>query len=214
MKSLKKKVLTGLLSGVFVFGAAGLVAAAPSEGAPPVEEQQVDLNALAKEIAGQYGVNQAEVRKALGEERAMDDIYYAAILAKACNRSFAEVISMKADWFEVMKKLGMTREKYMKTVRGLEAQDIASRVGIKESEALKLLEEHYHPRDIRIAGRLAQAAKKDIRSVLAMKTLNKRWIDVAEDLKVDRKLIMPRSPLEEQEDKDANEANDANVGEK
>ena len=104
-----------------------------------------------------------------------------------------------------MQALGITKEKYEETVLELMAKDISKRSNLSEAEVKKLLDNHYHPRDIRIAGRLAKAAGKDVQSVLDMKKLNQRWIDVADELKVDRNLVRPRTPVEEEEDKESSE---------
>lgn len=202
MQMRAKKFFAMLLTGALLFAAPVAVSAAPEDEGAPINA--VELNALAKEIADQYGVNQDEVRKSLGEGRFMDDIYSAAMLAKLSGKSFATVLSMKQDWFDVMVKLGVTREHWESSLKDMTAADIAQRSNLKKEVVLKLINGHYNPRDIRIAGRLASASKKDVQTVLNMKTINKRWIDVADELKVDRKLIMPRSPMEEEEDKDSN----------
>ena len=85
-------------------------------------------------------------------------------------------------------------------MKDMVVEDIALRSSLGKETVRKLMDEHYHPRDIRIAGRLADASKKDVHEVLGMKTINKRWIDVANELKVDPGIIRPRSPQEEEED--------------
>ena len=193
----KKKVLIGLLSGaIFINGSFSAYAANNEENVPP----KVNLNEMAKEISSQYDVNEKEVLAALNEQRSLDDIYYAAIFAKVSGKSFRQVFAMKSDWFDVMQALGISKEKYEATVLELMAKDISERSDVSEAEVKKLLNNHYHPRDIRIAGRLAKAAGKNVQSVLDMKKLNQRWIDIADELKVDRNLVRPRTPTEEEED--------------
>ena len=193
----KKKVLIGLLSSaIFINGSFSAYAANNEENVPP----KVNLNEMAKEISSQYDVNEKEVLAALNEQRSLDDIYYAAIFAKVSGKSFRQVFAMKSDWFDVMQALGISKEKYEATVLELMAKDISERSNVSEAEVKKLLNNHYHPRDIRIAGRLAKAAGKNVQSVLDMKKLNQRWIDIADELKVDRNLVRPRTPTEEEED--------------
>lgn len=198
MKFIIKKLFMGLLVGaILINGSIGVCAADDSEKAP-----KVNLSEMAKDIAKQYDVNEKEVLTALNENRGLDDIYYAAIFAKVSGKSFRQVFAMKSDWFDVMQALGITKEKYEETVLDLMVEDIAERSYVNESTVRKLLDNHYHPRDIRIAGRLAKAANKNIQSVLDMKKINQRWIDVADELDVDKNLVRPRTPLEEEEDKD------------
>ena len=200
---ISKKIVTGLLSAaILINGSIGVYAAENNE-APP---QKANLSEMAKEISKQYDVNENEVLSALKEERSLDDIYYAAIFAKVSGKSFRQVFAMKSDWFDVMKALGITREKYEDAVLELMVKDIAERSDVSEAEVKKLLENNYHPRDIRIAGRLAKASGKKVQSVLDMKKINQRWIDVAEELKVDKSLVRPRTPVEEEEDAETTDA--------
>ena len=209
MISVKKKILAGVLVGTFLFSVSASI---PTALAAPENDQAAaqknamsaaDMENMAKEIADQYGVNQAEVKKAISEGIFFDDIYYAAMLAKVSGKSFSTVISMKADWFDVMKKLGITREHWDAVLKDMMAEDIAARSNLTKDTVKKLMEERYNPRDIRIAGRLANASKKDVRAVLNMKKLNMRWRDVAGELKVDQKVLRPRNEAEAQEDAEA-----------
>ncbi len=202
MKSFKKRILAGLTAGTLLFtGFAGSVYAAERPDAPPPgKAQKIDSDTLAKEIAQQYDVNEKEVLAALKENKPLDDVYYAAIFAKASGKSFRQVFAMKSDWFDVMKALGITREKYDATVRELMAKDIAARSELDIKTVEKLMDKHYRPRDIRIAGRLAKASGKDVQSILDMKKINQRWFDVAKELGVNPEVTRPRSPADEAED--------------
>lgn len=200
MKFLKKKILTGLLSTAIVFnGFSFAYAADDNENKQP----KVNLSEMAKEIAEQYDVNDQEVLNALKENRSLDDIYYAAIFSKVSGKSFRQVFSMKSDWFDVMQALGITREKYDETVLELMIKDISRRSEVSESEVKKLLEKKYRPMDIRIAGRLAKASGKKVQDILDMKKINQRWTDIADELKVDKKLVRPRTPMEEAENEES-----------
>ena len=129
----------------------------------------------------------------------MDDIHYAAIFAKVSGKSFQQVFAMKSDWFDVMQKLGITHEQYEEAVLDLMATDIAERGNVDKETVKKLLNNHYMPRDIMIASRLAKASKKDIQSILNMKKINQRWGDVANELGVDKNLVRPHTPEEEED---------------
>lgn len=206
MNSIRKKIMASLLAGTFLLSVSAeipLAEAADSGNAPQAEAQKLskaDLDAIAKDIAEQYGVDQAEVREALAKGKLFDDIYYAAMLAKVSGKSFKTVFAMKQDWFDVMQKLNITADRWRDVMKDMVVEDIALRSSLGKETVRKLMDEHYHPRDIRIAGRLADASKKDVHEVLGMKTINKRWIDVANELKVDPGIIRPRSPQEEEED--------------
>ena len=185
-------------------GAVGSVYAAEKpDNRPPGQRQQIDVNALAKEIATQYDVNEKEVLAALKEERPMDDIYYAAMLAKVSGKSFRQVFAMKSDWFDVMKALGITREKYEATLQEMMAEDIAARSDLDVKTVNELMNKHYSPRDIRIAGRIAKASGKNVQEILDSKKLNQRWLDVAKELGLGPEVVRPRTPADEQEDAEA-----------
>ena len=203
MKFIRRKIAMGLLSAaILINGSISVYASEDNETPPP----KVNLSEMAKEISKQYDVNENEVLSALKEERSLDDIYYAAIFAKVSGKSFRQVFAMKSDWFDVMKALGITREKYEEAVLDLMVKDISERSNVSEAEVKKLLDNNYHPRDIRIAGRLAKASGKKIQTVLDMKKINQRWIDVADELKVDKSLVRPRTPVEEEEDAETTDA--------
>ena len=73
-------------------------------------------------------------------------------------------------------------------------EDLAKRMAcdyLTEDTALKLLNDGYNPRDIRIASRLANVTGKDTKSVLNMKKINNRWQDVAEKLNVNWNDVRP-----------------------
>lgn len=62
---------------------------------------------------------------------------------------------------------------------------------LAEDTALKLLNDGYNPRDIRIAAKLSNVTGKDIKSVLNMKKINNSWQDVAEKLNVNWSDVRP-----------------------
>ena len=204
----KKSIVAALAAIAFVAAPGTSISeAAPKDEPKPTVEEQINVDEYAKAVAEQYDVNEEQVKAALKAQRPLDDIDYAAMLAKVSGKSFQQVLNMKADWFDVMQQLGITFEKYKSTVRDLEAADIAKRSGLEKATVLKLLDEHYFPRDIRIAGRLAKAAGKDVREVLGMKKINYHWFDVADELKVSRDLVRPKGPADEAEDKEAEKSN-------
>ena len=156
-----------------------------------------DVNKIAKEVAEDYGVRESEVLKALNDKRHLDDIYHAALLAKISGKSFQKVISMKTDWFDVEKSLGINEDQIHNAREEMLIRDISINASISEDRVKKLLDDHYHPRDISIAGRLAKASNKDIQAVLDMKKINQRWFDVAKVLGVSEELVKSHGHFEE-----------------
>ncbi|MBR1728491.1 MAG: hypothetical protein IJ728_03095 [Selenomonadaceae bacterium] len=156
-----------------------------------------DVNKIAKEVAEDYGVKESEVLKALNDKRHLDDIYHAALLAKISGKSFQKVISMKTDWFDVEKSLGINEDQIHNAREEMLIRDISINASISEDRVKKLLDDHYHPRDISIAGRLAKASNKDIQAVLDMKKINQRWFDIAKVLGVSEELVKPHGHFEE-----------------
>lgn len=207
----KRKFMAGLLAGAFIFGGAtGMAAAAPGDGEDPGQEAQrpsrltdADKEAIANDVARRYGVKAAEVREALDERKNFDDIYYGALLAKVSGKSFKEVLALKADWWEVEKKLGLTGEEIGKVYDDIMLRDLAERSSLSEVKTRRLLDANYHPRDIRIAGRLAKASGKDVQEVLDMKKINMRWRDIVAELGIDRGVLRPVTAAEAAEDEEA-----------
>lgn len=200
MKGLTKKILTGLIAGTLIFSGVGEVSAEPNQ--KQTEEQ---INSWVKGTSAWSGVSEKEIQNAIQEGKSYEDINFAAMLSKISGKSLNQILSMKSDWFDVMKKLGITREKYESTLQEMMIKDIAASAELDEATVKNLLANHYHPRDIRIAGRFAKACGKNVQEILDMKKINQRWIDIADELKVDKNLIRPRNPMEEEEEEQSPE---------
>lgn len=145
---------------------------------------------VAQHIAESFGVDAKQVKSALDEQKDFRDIGRAAMLAKISGKSFADVMALKTDdkdWRDIESSLGVTREKVRQLRIEMTAKDLSRDGVIDEEGALKLLKDGYEPWDISCASILAEAAGKDIQSVLDLKKINNRWGDVADQLGVDRK---------------------------
>lgn len=178
------------MAGSFFFVGAGEVYAA--DGRPPHlpqnhQQSEEQIKDWAKHISEWSGVAEKDIVDSVKSGRMYNDIEFAALLSKISKKSFKDVLAMKTDWFGVMKKLGVTREKYESAVEELEIKDMSKEAGIDEATTKSLLEKHYHPRDIVIAGKIAKASGKNIQEVLDMKKINQRWIDIAKELNVEPK---------------------------
>ena len=198
MKSLAKKIVAGLLSGSLFFVGAGEVFAA--DGRPPhlpqdnKQQSEVQLKDWAKSISEWSGVSEKDILDSVKSGKMYNDVEFAALLSKISKKSFKDVLAMKTDWSDVMKKLGITKEKYESAVEELEIEGLSKESGIDAATVKSLLERHYHPRDIAVAGKLAKASGKNIQEVLDMKKINQRWIDVADELKIDKKSLGIEEP--------------------
>ena len=208
MAYMNKKVLIGaLVSGAFLAGMfaspftyAATQNATSDKNAKPTAHapKTIDIDAAAKEVATVYGVKESEVKKAFNDQKPVEDIYQAALFAKVSGKSFQSVLAMKADWFDVGDKLGIDPAKVDAAMEDVHVKEISVRSDVAESEVRRLLKEHYHPRDIETAGRLAKASGKDIQSVLDMKKINQRWGDVAEVLGVKKDIVHPHGMMDEE----------------
>ena len=183
MKILSKKILAGLVVGTLIFSGVGEVFAQPHQ-----RQNDTEINAWAKETAEWSGASEKEILNAVKAGKNFNDIDIAAMLSKISGKSFTQVLSMKNDWSDVMKKLGITREKYEAAFKNLMVKDLAKESELDEATVQNLLENNYNPRDIRIAGRLAKASGKNVQEILDSKKINQRWRDVAKNLNVDENL--------------------------
>lgn len=195
MNSFKKKILAGLLGGAFLFAGTAVLASPPEP--PPGQEKSLqaedaaNIDGWAKYLNEKYGVDSAQVKKALTDGVHVEDAKMAAILAKLSGKSFSEVLAMHVDWKQVAEKLGVTREQVMKLHEQERDEHLAKSAGIDVKTLQSLIKEGYDPRDIDIAGKIAKASGKDIKTVLNKRTINNSWEDVAKSFGVDMKQIMP-----------------------
>ena len=211
MTNLKKKLLAGILSGAMIF--TGGFAVNSAQAQPPADEQQeIDgrgerpefggrrherpqmteeqRTERIKEIAERLGVDQAEIEEAFKNHVRFEDIRSAAVLAKISGKSFSEVLAMKTDWQQVAEKLGVTREQVEEYARNERLEELAKHSKLDTKTVDSLLKEKYDPRDITVAGIIANASGKNIKSVLAKRKINNSWEDVAKEFNVDLKEIM------------------------
>lgn len=201
MASLKQKIIAGILSGALILGgsmAVNSVYADPPSGQhqrherPQMTDEQ--LNEYAKSYAEYYGVNQAEIVAALKNNVHFEDIRMAATLAKLSGKSFSEVLAMKVDWRQVAEKLGVSREQMDDLRQSEMLEGLAERSKLDKKTVESLLKQNYEPHDIGIAGLIANASGKDVKSVLSKRKLNNSWEDVAKEMGVDLQKIMPPGP--------------------
>ena len=203
MIKLKQKLVAGILSGAMVFGGGLSLNSAYAD--PPAEEQQEfdnrserqqmteeQINDYAKRLAEYYGLDQSEIATALQNHVHFEDIGNAATLAKISGKSFSEVLAMKVDWRQVKEKLGVTDEQVEAFMKEERLEGLAQSSKLDKKTVENLLNEHYNPHDITVAGIIANASGKNVKSVLAKRKINNGWDDVAKEFGVDlQKLIRP-----------------------
>ena len=200
MKKFTKQLIVGITVGACLMsGGIGAYAASADTENPKAQKQQarpnfkqmpqVSKEELAAKIAKDFNVKDSEVLKALNNNTDMRDIGHAAMLAKISGKSFSNILAMKSDWRDVEKKLGITREDIRKEQLRTTALRVAENGNIDSASAEKLLNDGYSPMDIEVAARIANAAGKDIDTVLAARKINNQWRDVAKDFGVDEQTI-------------------------
>ena len=190
--NIKKKLLVGLLSGAMIFSGSQTFA---NENKMPEDDwqahEQADIFFWTKAVAERYGVDESQVKAAIDNGVHFEDIQHAAVLAKLSGKSFSEVLSMRVDWVQVAQKLGVTREQVENFYKQEREKHFAKRANIDVKTLQALLKDGYDPRDIEIAGKIAKASDKNIKSVLDKRKINNTWEDVAKTFGVDFKKIMP-----------------------
>ena len=193
MFDFRKKLFIGILSGAMILSG-GVSSAAPEM--PEFDEtwQEESLNnhgTWAKYFSARYGVDAAQIEKALSDGVHIGDIRQAAVLAKLSGKSFSDVLAMKVDWTQVAEKLGVTHEQIAEFFQQEREEHFAKRTGIDVKTLKALLKDGYAPHDIDIAAKIAKASNKNIKSVLEKRRINNTWDDVAKSFGVDMKKIMP-----------------------
>lgn len=196
--SIKKKILMGLLSGALLLTGSQALAN-PSE--PPAEmeaqekiwqEKEAEhIGGWAKYLSEKYGVESAQVETALNNGVHIEDVKHAAVLAKLSGKSFSDVLAMKVDWAQVAEKLGVKREQVKEFYEQERLEFFAKMANTDAKTFSNLLKEGYDPHDIMIAGRIANAASKNVKSVLEKRKINNTWGDVAKSFGVDLQKLMP-----------------------
>ena len=197
MRNFKRKLIAGILSGALLFTGAQTFATPDETNEPDKawqEEAAENRGGWAKYFSERYGIDSAQIEKALNDRVHIEDIKSAAVLSKLSGKNFSDVLAMKVDWPQVAEKLGVTREQ-VKNFREQERDEFfAKRTGLDANTFKGLLKEGYHPRDIDIAAKIAKASNKNVKSVLEKRKINNTWDDVAKSFGVDMKTIMPPPP--------------------
>lgn len=186
----KKKLFAGLLGGmIFLSGSHSFAEEMPDNAWQ--EEEAAHIGGWTKYFAENYSVDPAQIEKAFQDGVHVNDIRFAAVLSKISGKNFADVLAMKVDWFQVAQKLGISQNQLKNFFENERDEHFAKHAGIDVKTLQNLLKDGYDPRDISIAGKIAQASGKNIKNVLEKRRINNTWDDVAQSFGVDLKKIMP-----------------------
>lgn len=197
MRNFTKKIIAGILGGTLIFTGAQALAApsdAPDNDRAWQEEAAKNIGGWAKYFSDKYGIESAQIERAMHDGVHIEDIKHAAVLSKLSGKNFSDVLAMKVDWAQVADKLGVTREQIKNFYERERDEEFSKHAGIDVGTFKNLLKDGYNPRDIDIAGKIAKASGKDIRTVLGKRKINNTWGDVAKSFGVDMKKIMPPPP--------------------
>ena len=199
--NIRKKILAGLLSGALLFAGGQAFAEHPEHFGHPsmacYEDGNVD--AWIQAIVERYGVDAAQVKAALDDGEHFEEIHHAAVLSKLSGKSLSEVLAMRVDWRQVAEKLGISREQLDEFYKQEREENFARHAGVDVKTLRSLIKDGYDPRDIGIAGKIAQASGKNIKTVLDKRKINNTWEDVAKSFGVDLQKIMPQPPAHHQD---------------
>ena len=189
----RKKLLAGLLSGalIFSFGTSFAAPEPPENSDAWQKEEAAHRGGWTKYFSEKYGVDSAQIEKAFKDGAHPEDIRHAAVLAKLSGKNFSDVLAMKVDWPQVAEKLGVTREQVDEFFKQEREEFFAKQIGLDVKTFKALRKDGYKSRDISVAAKIAKAAGKDVKSVLAKRKINNTWADVAKSFGVDMKKIMP-----------------------
>ena len=210
MKRSTKKNMIGMMLGAFILsGSIGSLAYAHSNEQAGHMPQQTEMKTdhhpdvrmpsedQAKYVSEVFGVSEADVKQEITKKTDLFDIGQAAMLAKLSGKPFPSVMQMKAkgmDWPEIVDALGITEKNLQAGLLDMAVLHISMRGDVDENTARDLLQKGYEPHDIEMAGVIAKAAHKDIRSVLDRKRDNNSWENVADEFGVDKNLLKSDRP--------------------
>lgn len=192
-----RKTVAALAAGAFILaGVAGPLAvqAAPTISDRPAQHQrhQVNPEQVAKRLSKEFGIDQSIIVKYQNQGKTTKDLVHASFLAKASDKSFESVMTLKTDnntWKNVADTLGVDKAKLKAVRQEMAAKHLSQRLNIPQNDIQALFNQGYHQRDIAMAGLLAGHSSKSLTDVLDMKKINNTWQDVSQELGVDLKAL-------------------------
>jgi len=192
MKLSAKKTIAAIAIGAFILAGIAVPYIAQADRAddqrPAFGQRHVDPDKAASRLSETYGIDKSAVLKYLNDGVPMRNLNRAAFLAQASGKSLDDVLALKTadnSWKDVAKTLNITKEQFKATRNTLLSNRLNAKLGLDKQATFALFDQGYLPRDVAMAGLLAQNTGKSMDDILALKKINNRWSDVATTLGVD-----------------------------
>lgn len=147
-----------------------------------------DYKVISEEIAKDFGLDEKEILAACKDKRSFWDIMHAAVVAKASNQPFANVIRFKTaenSWGDVHAAMRVSPAMMQAARADAMASHMAAKLSMEKGQVKGLLAEGYQPRDIFCASVIAKLANADVKGILQEKKINNRWHEVAQAHNID-----------------------------
>lgn len=193
MKILSKKTIAALVAGTFIMAGAitpfivNANSKTTDDNRPAYHQQKLTPEQKAQRMSQVFGVSQADILKYNTTGMSFKDIGRAAFLANASGKDLSEVISHKTasnTWKDVSMEIGVTKEQFKAAAQNMTANRLNVKLGLDRQTTLDLLHQGHKARNIAMAGLLSKDSGKSINDILAMKTKDNKWQDVAKSLGV------------------------------
>lgn len=148
-----------------------------------------DYKMISAEVAKDFGLDEKEILAACKEKRNFRDIMHAAVVAKASNQPFANVIRFKTaenSWGDVHAAMRVSPEMMRAARSDAMTNHMAVRLAMDKTQVKGLLEEGYRPGDIFCASVIGKLSDTGVKEILQEKKINNRWVEVARGHNIDR----------------------------
>ena len=193
MKMLSRKTIAALVTGTFIMAGAVipyLVSANSNsdDDSRPAYHQKFTPEQKTERISKVFGLSKADISNYHANGMSYRDISRAAFIANASDKELSEVISHKTatnTWKDVTKEIGVTKDQFKSAAQRMTAKRFNAKLGLNEATVLELLHQGQKPRNIAMADALSKDTGKSMTDILAMKTQENKWQDVAKTLGVD-----------------------------
>ena len=198
MNTTTKNILLGFAGSAILISAVALTATPnkmmrdfdrPGNNQKIHKQMQNNMEANWSNFAASYNLSQNDIKTLLDKGYSPRDIHHSAFLATASGKTLNEVIALKTPnntWQDVEKTLNLTVDQLKATRNNLISTKLTTALNIDKTTIDNLLAAGYHPKDISMASALATKANKSINDVLGMKAINNTWLDISQQLGIDK----------------------------
>lgn len=196
MKGFPKRLFAAMIAGVLI-GAVALApfmieAATDAPQRPAIEQRKIDPDKAAQYIAELFSIHKDTVLKMHEAGLSFKAITKAAYIATASGQSIDNIVEQKTaenTWKDVAESFNLTKEQIKSARQTVTANYFQRKLNLQPQTTLNLLQQGYHRKQIAFASKLADNTAKPIESVLALKTKDNTWQDVAHYLGVSDELL-------------------------